>query len=42
MLKNSVQTGKPQLTVLCLLIAHYITKATDTYSEYVVRIACTL
>ena len=41
MLQNSVQTGKPQLTVWCLVIARWIPKATNTYSEYVIRIVCT-
>jgi len=41
-LKNIVQPGKPRLTVWCLLIVRWITKATNKYSEYAIHIACTL
>jgi hypothetical protein len=38
MWKNIVETGRPQ-TILRMRIACSITKATDTYSEYVIIIA---
>jgi len=35
MLKNAVQSARPQ-TVWCTYIASWITKATNTWSEYVI------
>jgi hypothetical protein len=39
MWKNTVQPGRPQMTVLRMRIACWIPKATNTHSEYVIRIA---
>jgi len=33
--KNFVEPGKPQMTVWCMHIACWISKATNTHSEYV-------
>jgi hypothetical protein len=38
MLKNMVQSDRPQMTMWRMLIAHWITKATDKHSEYVMLI----
>jgi hypothetical protein len=37
--KNIVQRGRPQMTIWRMRIACWITKATNTYSEYVIFIA---
>jgi len=39
MCKNVVDPGRPQLTIWRMRIAHWIPKATDTHSEYVILIA---
>jgi len=39
MCKNIVEPVKPQTTIWRIRIACWITKATDTYSEYVILIA---
>jgi len=33
--KNNVEPDRPQMTIWCMYIACWITKATDTHSEYV-------
>jgi len=35
MWKNIVQPGRPQMTIWCMRIACWITKATNTHSDYV-------
>ena len=37
--KNFAERGRPQMTIWRMLIACWITKATDTHSEYVILIA---
>jgi len=37
--KNVVEPGKPQITIWRMHIACWITKATNTHSEYVIFIA---
>jgi hypothetical protein len=37
--KNMVESNRPQMTLWCIHIACRITKATDTYSEYVMLVA---
>ena len=39
MWKNIVERGRPQMTIWRLRIACWITKATDTHSEYVIPVA---
>jgi len=39
MWKNTVQPGRSQMTIWRIRIASWITKATDTHSEYVILIA---
>jgi hypothetical protein len=39
MWKNIVQRGRPQTTIWRMRIACWVTKATDTHSEYVIIIA---
>ena len=39
MWKNVVQPGRPQMTIWCMRIAYWITKATDTRAEYILLIA---
>ena len=39
MWKNIAEPGRPQMTILCMRFACWVTKATDTHSEYVIRIA---
>jgi hypothetical protein len=34
-----IQPHRPQMTIWCMRIACWITKATDTHSEYVILIA---
>jgi len=36
MWKNIVELGRPQITILHMCIACWITKATNTLSEYVI------
>jgi len=36
MWKNTVELGRPQITVLHICIACWISKATNTLSEYVI------
>ena len=33
-----VEAGRPQMTIWCIHIAFWITKATDIHSEYVILI----
>ena len=42
MWKNIVERGRPQMTVWRMSIACWITKATNTHSEYVILIALPL
>jgi len=42
MWKNIVERDRPQMTIWCMRIACWITKATDTNSEYVMFIALPL
>ena len=42
MWKNTVESGRLQTTVCCMLIACWIAKATHTHSDYVILIACPL
>ena len=42
MWKNTVERGRPQMTLRRMRIACWITKATNTSSEYVILIASTL
>ena len=37
-MKNIVQPGRPQMTMWRMRIAYWITKATDTHSEYIILI----
>jgi hypothetical protein len=37
--KNNVEPGRPQMTIWCMHIACWVTKATDTHSQYVTLIA---
>ena len=37
--KNTVEPDRPQMTVWRMRIARWITKVTDTHSEYVILIA---
>jgi hypothetical protein len=37
--KNIVQPDRPQIKILRMRITYWITKATDTHSEYVTHIA---
>jgi hypothetical protein len=37
--KNNVKPDKPQITIWCARITCWIPKATNTYPEYVIRIA---
>ena len=37
--KNMVESKRPQMTLWCIHVVCWITKATDTHSEYVVLIA---
>ena len=39
MWKNSVDPGRPQMTIWRMRIACWIPKATNTLSEYIIRIA---
>ena len=39
MLKNMVERGRPQITIWRMRIACWITKATNTHSQYVISIA---
>jgi len=39
MWKNTLEPGRPQMTTWRMRIADWITKATNTHSEYVKRIA---
>jgi len=39
MWKNTLEPGRPQMTIWRMLIACWIPKATKAYSEYVTRIA---
>ena len=39
MWKNIVEADRPQMTIWRMLVACWITKATNTYSEYVILIA---
>jgi hypothetical protein len=39
---NTVQPGRPQMTIWHMRIACWITKATNTHSRYVILIACPL
>ena len=39
MWKNMVQPDRPQMTIWCMGTVCWITKATDTHSEYVTFIA---
>ena len=39
MWENILQPGRPQLTIWRMRIAYWITKATNTHSEYVILIA---
>jgi hypothetical protein len=41
-LKNTTEPDRPQMTVWHMGIACWIPKATNTYSEYVIFIACSL
>jgi hypothetical protein len=38
MWKNNVELGRPQMKVRCTSIAFWISKATNTHSEYVILI----
>jgi len=38
MWKNMVESNRPQMTIWRMRIAYWITKATDTHSEYVILI----
>jgi hypothetical protein len=42
MWKNIVERGRPQMTIWCVCIACWISKATDKHSEYVIPIAFAL
>jgi hypothetical protein len=42
MWKNIVESGKLQMTILCLLIACWISKATNTHLAYVILLALPL
>jgi len=42
MWKNALEPGKPQMTTWRMCIACWITKATNTHSEYVILIAFAL
>jgi hypothetical protein len=37
--KNIVEPGRPHMTILCMRIACWITKSTNTHSQYVIIIA---
>jgi hypothetical protein len=37
--KNVVDPGRPQITIWCMCIAFWITKATNTHSQYVLLTA---
>jgi len=37
--KNSLELGRPQMTIQHILIAFWMTKTTDTHSENVILIA---
>ena len=37
--KNTAEPDRPQMTIRCMRITCWITKATDTHSEYVILIA---
>jgi hypothetical protein len=39
MWKNTVEPGKPQMTIWCMRIACWIPQTTNTHSEYVILIA---
>jgi hypothetical protein len=39
MWKNTAEMDRPQMTLWCMRIACWITKVTDTYSEYVILIS---
>jgi hypothetical protein len=39
MWKNIIEPGRPQLTVWYMCIAYWISKATNTHSDYVILIA---
>jgi len=39
MLNNTVELGRPQVAIWCMLIACWVSKATKTHSEYVIIIA---
>jgi len=40
--ENTVEPGKPQMTIRCMRIACWIRKTINTLSEYVILIACPL
>ena len=42
MWENTVESGRPQMTIWRMRIAFWISKATHTYSEYVTLIAFSL
>jgi len=42
MCKNIVEPGRPSMTVWRMRIACWVPKATNTYSEYAILIACPL
>jgi hypothetical protein len=37
---NSVELGRPQMTIWCMPLACWIPKATNTHSQYVILLAC--
>jgi hypothetical protein len=39
MWKNFVEPGRPQMTIWRLFVSRWVSKATNTHSEYVVLIA---
>jgi hypothetical protein len=39
MWKNIVERGRPQMTMWCMRILYWVTKATNAYSQYVILIA---
>jgi hypothetical protein len=40
--KTTVESGRPQMTIWRMCIARSITKATHTYTQHVILIACLL
>ena len=38
MWRNTVELGRPQIIIWCMYIAYWLTKATNTHSEYVILI----